>query len=314
MRFPSATGLAFALMGAFCFGVVTPLVQLAAAPLGTFTTSALLCAGAATFALFTTAFQGTDPPVQLWHAPRLLVVALLGSVCAPALLVYGLARTNGVEACLLMNCESVFTAALGLVILRERLGWRFVFGVSAITVGAMFLMGESAANSQSETIGLVAIAASTFAWALDNVLARQLAECDPAEVVFGKCTIGALVCAAIALATEPVPESRTALAAVFLCGVFGYGATERMYLLSQRYIGVARTSSVFGVAPFFGAVVALAIGAPIGFVWVGAGCLMAIGVMIHATESAPAPADDPLPEPELAVNPAAIDPEHRVAR
>ena len=59
----------------------------------------------------------------------------------------------------------------------------------------------------------------------------------------------------------------------------------RLYLLGQRNVGAARTASVFSVAPFFGAVVALAMGQRGNMTSIAiAAVLLAAGVFLQATE------------------------------
>jgi hypothetical protein len=57
------------------------------------------------------------------------------------------------------------------------------------------------------------------------------------------------------------------------------------YLRAQRAVGSARTASVFGVAPFIGAAVAVALGAPWPHpIFALVAALMAVGLWLHATE------------------------------
>lgn len=52
-----------------------------------------------------------------------------------------------------------------------------------------------------------------------------------------------------------------------------------------RSLGTARTGAYFSVAPFFGAILALALGDPAAPPLLIAGGLMAIGIWLHLTES-----------------------------
>ncbi|MEO7938143.1 MAG: EamA/RhaT family transporter, partial [Burkholderiaceae bacterium] len=66
----------------------------------------------------------------------------------------------------------------------------------------------------------------------------------------------------------------------------GYGLSLRLYLLAQREFGAGRTGSVFAFAPFIGALGALALGDR-SSTWMMAvgGALMAVGVLLHLSES-----------------------------
>ncbi len=92
---------------------------------------------------------------------------------------------------------------------------------------------------------------------------RPLSELPVARVVRAKSLVGVAAALAVARPQRAAPrgERRAGLAA---CGALGYGVSLRLYLRAQQHIGAARTASVFSIAPFFGAVVALAMGARVG--------------------------------------------------
>jgi drug/metabolite transporter (DMT)-like permease len=121
-------------------------------------------------------------------------------------------------------------------------------------------------------------------WALDNALARPLADRDPASVVLAKGALGACLSGTVAWVTGDAPPRAAALAGIFACGAIGFGVSLRLYLLAQRRMGAGRTASVFAVAPFVGALVAAAMGEGASTALGGAAVLMAIGVYLHVTE------------------------------
>ena len=133
--------------------------------------------------------------------------------------------------------------------------------------------------------GIAAVAAATLAWAADNTLTRPLAEREPLEVVAGKGLLGGAFTGLIALgAGEPMPGASAALA-LLAAGATGYGLSLRLYLLAQRRMGAGRTGSVFALAPFIGAAVAVAAGERVPGGWtIAAAGLFAAGVVLHVTE------------------------------
>ncbi len=81
-----------------------------------------------------------------------------------------------------------------------------------------------------------------------------------------------------------MPPLREALA-LLACGATGYGASLRLYLGAQRAMGAARTGSVFAVAPFVGAALAIALGdRALGVATAVAAACFALGVYLHVTE------------------------------
>ena len=66
-------------------------------------------------------------------------MALLGGVAGPALLVYGLERTDAVRASLLLTLEAPLTALLAAALFREYVSGRVWLAVTFITMGAAAL-------------------------------------------------------------------------------------------------------------------------------------------------------------------------------
>lgn len=280
---PITTGVLLAIAAAASFGVTTPLVQRFGVDIGPFTTAGLLYAGAAGLALVV-GRGATETPVNRGHLPRLALVALFGGFIAPVLLVLGLKATSGTHASLLLNLEAVFTVALGAAIHREPVGRRVVAAVIVIALGGA-VVSASPGNGSATLPGGLLIAGATLGWALDNTLSRPLSEVDPGSVVAGKGAIGAVLSVAVAFARHESLPTLTAALGILACGAFGYGGSLRLYLRAQRVLGSARTGSVFAVAPFLGAIVALALGEPFGgWATAAGGLLMAVGVYLHLTE------------------------------
>jgi drug/metabolite transporter (DMT)-like permease len=296
-------GVLLALAAAASFGVTIPLVQLAQSPafggrgaheVGAFWTAALLYVGAAIGA-FPSRKPDREARLRSSDAARLVIVAILGAVIAPLALAWGLKHASGSSASLLLTLEAAFTIALGRLLYREHVGRRVTIAAALIGAGAVALVFERGAL-RAEGIGLVAIAVATLGWALDNALARPLADRDPGSVVLGKSLLGASLSLAIAFVVTPDarPPIRVAVALIG-CGALGFGMSLRLYLRAQRALGAARTASVFAFAPFVGAIVATVLGAAPTPALALAAVLMSVGVWLHATERhAHAHAHEPL--------------------
>jgi drug/metabolite transporter (DMT)-like permease len=280
---PIVSGGALALASAVTFGATTPLVQRFGHGVGPFTTAALLYGGAALVSSVRTGAR--DARLRRSDAGRVVTVALLGAVAAPMAFAWGLQRTSGVTAALLLNLEAVFTVLLARLVWREPIGARVGIAVSAMVAGGALLVFDGRAASIAAGWGALAVAAATLAWAADNVVGRPLADRDPTQVVLAKGALGAALSLGIAAALgEPWPAWTNA-AALAACGAVGYGLSLRLYLRAQRVVGAARTGSIFAAAPFLGAAMAWLMGArDVGLATVGAGALCAVGVALHLTE------------------------------
>ncbi len=285
MTRPIARGTALALMAAGLFGATAPIVKHFGVGVGAFSTASLLYTGA----LLGTGRPrrgGTDAAVTRQHAPRLLLVALLGAALAPTCLVWGIQHVGALTSSLLLNLEAVFTVALAWGIHGEPLGRRVTIASSLMLVGAMILGVRGVAVGQGELLGGLAVTLATLGWALDNTLTRPLSDLDPSAVVFWKALLGALLSALAAVVTkERWPSTSLSTLALLACGAMGYGVSLRFYLLAQRVIGTARTGSLFASGPLMGAALAFAAGERQQAPWIlAASGLFGLAVWLHATE------------------------------
>jgi hypothetical protein len=74
------------------------------------------------------------------------------------------------------------------------------------------------------------------------------------------------------------------VASALVVGFLTYGVSLTLFVVSLRHLGTARTGAYFSLAPFLGAVLAIAMGEPVTFPLLIAGVLMMIGIWLHLTE------------------------------
>ncbi|HET6280074.1 MAG TPA: EamA family transporter [Polyangia bacterium] len=284
---PIRRGIGFAILAALFFGVTVPFLKLAGAGSGTWASASLLYLGAAAGGGLVLAIRRRPPGMSLIKGRagrRLLAVAVLGAVCAPALLILGVKRTDAATTSLLLTLEMPFTLVLARLFFREHLGRRATVAAIVVAGGSLLLAGRPP-GGDTGLAGVVFVAAATLAWALDNVISRTLADHDPLAVVALKGLLGGGISAAVAAASGELFPGATLGAALFVIGAVGFGLSLQLYLRAQTLVGAARTASVFAAAPFVGSVVSLALGSP----WPGwhfpvAAGLLVVGVALHVSE------------------------------
>lgn len=286
IRWPALRGGLLALLAAALFGVSTPLVQRFGVGIGPFETAALLYAGAAIVGALSRRPADREARLARGDAGRLLAMACFGAVLGPVALAWGLQRTSGTSASLMLTLEAAFTALLAWRLYGETMDRRVWAAMLLLVTGGAVLVLDQARSAQAQSWGLLAVLLATAAWGVDNTLSRALAERDPSQVVMAKATLGASASAALGWATgEALPAAIPALA-LLLVGATGYGLSLRFYLLAQRAFGAARTGSVFAFAPFIGAGLAVLLGdRSAGWLMAGGGALMMAGVVLHLAES-----------------------------
>jgi drug/metabolite transporter (DMT)-like permease len=284
---PALRGGLTALLAAVLFGASTPLVQRFGAGIGSFTTAALLYAGAALVGALLRRPVEREARVARGDASRLVLMALSGAVIGPVALAWALQRTSGAAASLMLTLEAVFTAVLARLCYGETLDRRVGLALALLTLGGAALVQDrvGAGADAAPVLGLLAVVLATAAWGLDNTLSRAVADRDPGQVVMLKGALGAAATGLLALGFgEPMP-SMTAALALLGVGASGYGLSLRFYLLAQRSFGAARTGSVFAFAPFVGAALAFAMGERGASAWMLAGAgLMLAGIVLHLLE------------------------------
>jgi drug/metabolite transporter (DMT)-like permease len=254
--------------------------------LGAFSTAALLYAGAAFVALWMRQPVELEAKLKRSDLPRLLAMAGFGAVIGPVALAWGLQRTSGASASLMLTLEALFTVVLAWRLYGESMDKRVATAMLLLLAGGIALVADQGLAGNAQLLGLLAVLAATAAWGLDNTLSRGVADRDPAQVVIVKSALGASASTLLAvLFGEPVPGLYAALA-LLAVGAIGYGLSLRFYLLAQRAFGAARTGSVFAFAPFIGAMGAFAFGdRSMGWIMLAAGVLMLAGVVLHLMES-----------------------------
>ena len=281
-----------ALVSALLFGVSTPLAKVLVAQVPPVALAGLLYLGAGVgllglrWAMGHVRGPGTPRESAITGADWVWLAGaiLAGGVIAPVLLMVGLQHTQGSTAALLLNLEGVFTALLAWFVFHENVDRRVATGFFLIA-GAGVLLSWEGAPSTGLPLGVLAVLAACFAWALDNNLTQRVSGCDPLQIAGLK----GLVAGSINLATASflgwTPPSVAVLLGALCVGFLGYGVSLSLFVWALRHLGTARTGAYFSVAPFFGAATAVLIFSefPNTLFWIAA-ALMAIGVWLHVTE------------------------------
>jgi drug/metabolite transporter (DMT)-like permease len=200
------------------------------------------------------------------------------------LLMFGLSGMPASGTSLLLNAEGVFTALLAWFAFRENFDRRIALGMLAIVAGALVLSwpGEARFGALWPTL---AVLGACLAWGVDNNLTRKVSLADATWVAMVKGLAAGSVNLAIALALGASLPLLRLLGGAAVLGFFAYGISLTLFVLALRHLGSARTGAYFSVAPFFGAILAVALlGEPVTPGLLGAGALMALGVWLHLSE------------------------------
>src|SRR5690606_18594647 len=122
----------------------------------------------------------------------------------------------------------------------------------------------------------LAVLGACLCWGLDNNLTRKIALADATWLAAVKGSVAGPVNLALAFALGATLPAAWSIAAAMGVGLLAYGLSLALFIIALRHVGTARAGAYFSVAPFFGAVVAVAMGEPITVPLVVAAALMAV--------------------------------------
>lgn len=277
-------GVLAALTAALLFGAGTPFSKLLLNAVSPWLLAGLMYIGSG-IGLTVYRVIITAPAVRLPRQEALWFAGAIaaGGVVGPVLLMYGLTKTPASGASLLLNAEGVFTALLAWFAFKENFDRRIALGMLAIVAGAGVLSWQGDASFAGLWPSL-ALLGACFAWGIDNNLTRKVSLSDITWIASIKGLVAGSVNLALAFlfgaSLPPWPN----LVGAMVVGFLSYGVSLALFVVGLRLLGTARTGAYFSVAPFVGAVIALAFGEPLTLPLVFAGALMAFGVWLHLIE------------------------------
>jgi len=252
-----------ALAAAALFGASTPLAKLLLQGVSPLMLAGLLYLGSGIGLLMIRLVSGLvtprnhgEPGIQRRDYPWLAAAVLLGGVCAPVLLMWGLNGSTAAGASLLLNLEGVFTALVAAALFREAVGLRVWLATFIMLAGALLLSYDPALAMRLSPHSL-AVAAACLLWACDNNLTRKISANDPMTIAIVKGMVAGVVNIGLAWAVEPATPAATVIAGAMLLGLFSYGISLVMFIYALRHLGSARASAHFSTAPFMGATISI---------------------------------------------------------
>lgn len=277
-------GVQAAIAAAILFGAGTPFAKVLLENASPWLLAGLLYTGSG-IGLMAWRLIRRAPRVRITRreATPLVGAVFFGGLVAPVLLMLGLANMPASGASLLLNAEAVFTATLAWFVFRENFDRRIALGMVAIVTGAVVLSVPSGANFGSPWPAL-AILGACLCWGLDNNLTRKVALNDATWLAAVKGSVAGPINLILAFLLGATLPSVWVITGAMTIGLFAYGVSLALFIVGMRHIGTARTGAYFSIAPFFGALIAIAMGEPVTWPLAIAGGLMGIGVWLHLTE------------------------------
>jgi len=179
-------------------------------------------------------------------------------IAAPIFLMIGIRLGNASDASLLGNFEIVATAMIALLLFKEKVSRKLWMAIALITVSSIILSVDGKSEF-SFSYGSIFVLLATLCWGMENNCTRSISDKSTYEIVTLKGLGSGTGSYVVALVMgEKLPEAKY----IFFAGVLGfvaYGLSIFTYIRAQRYLGAAKTSAFYAIAPFIGAALAFAL-------------------------------------------------------
>lgn len=198
-----------------------------------------------------------EKPLTRKDLPYTIGMVVL-DIAAPIFLMIGLTRTTAANASLLNNFEIVATSVIALCIFKEAISKRLWAAIVLVTISSIVLSVKDM-SSFSFSFGSIFVLLACVCWGFENNCTRMISNKDPLQIVvikgFGS-GIGSLV---IAFALGEYIPNGIYVICTLLLGFVAYGLSIFFYIYAQRYLGAAKTSAYYALAPFIGVALSLVI-------------------------------------------------------
>lgn len=175
-------------------------------------------------------------------------------ILAPIFLMVGLTKTTSSNASLLNNFEIVATAVIASFVFKEAIGRRMWVAISLITTASIILSVEDM-SSFNFSMGSIFIIGACLCWGFENNCTRMLSLKDPFQIVVIKGFGSGLGSLLISFLLREYTYDYFYIMLTLILGFVAYGLSIYFYILAQRELGAARTSSFYATAPFIGVLI-----------------------------------------------------------
>jgi len=274
------------LLSGLLFGCATPLSKILLSQMNGFELAGFLYIGAAlTFLPYFIKHSKNEINALKKTKKKINIIGIIlfGGLIGPLLLMIGLKTSSSMSVSIWLNMELVATAILGVLIFKDNLEIKGWIGV-VFTLGAGILVSLQETNSGLFS-GLFVIGAC-ICWAIDNHLTAIVDEVSPQTVTMIKGTFGGITNLIIGLVLSNGNISFHLIPFALLIGVFSYGLSIVLYVISAQNLGATRSQILFSTGPFWGIITAaIFLSEPFHFLVVISMVLLAIGIYLTSTAS-----------------------------
>lgn len=263
MKINKKTATFFAILAAALYAVNFPFSKLLLKEIPTTMMAAFLYLGAGFGLSIVGLIQNKigilldEQPINKNDLPYTIGMVVL-DIAAPIFLMVGLSMTTAANASLLNNFEIVATSVIALFIFKETISKKLWLAIALVTVSSIILSIEDI-SSFSLSFGSMFVLLACVCWGFENNCTRMLSSKNPLQIVVIKGLFSGFGSLIIALLIGEKVSNIWYIAVAMLLGFVAYGLSIFFYILAQRKLGAAKTSTYYAIAPFIGVILSFAI-------------------------------------------------------
>ena len=254
MKNDSLKGIVFAVFAALFYSINIPFSKILLCYVSeTFLASFLyLGAGVGVLIMYFFKFKTEPKSERLIKSdiPYTIAMVVL-DIIAPILLMLGVNMGTASNASLLGNFEIVATTLIALLIFKEKVSIKLWIGILLVLLSCYILSFVDESSFQF-SIGSLFVILAALCWGLENNCTKKISNKSTYQIVTikGLCSGGGSFIISLIL-NETIPEFKY-IALSMLLGFVAYGLSIFTYIKAQKYIGAAKTSAFYSIAPFIG--------------------------------------------------------------
>ncbi len=247
-----------AILAAVLYGISTPVSKVLLRKLPPTLMAALLYLGAGIGMFFVVSVQRLEHKDKSENLTRndcpFVIGMVLLDILAPILLMISLTMTSAESVSLLNNFEIVATTLIAYLIFKEKISRKLWIAIIFVSIASVVL-SISDIESFSFSLGSLLALSATICWGLENNFTRMLSVKNPLHIVVIKGIGSGLGSLIIAYFIKELSFDLIYIIFALVLGFFAYGLSIYFYISAQRYLGAAKTSAFYAIAPFVGVIV-----------------------------------------------------------
>ncbi len=180
-----------------------------------------------------------------------VVLMIVLDIAAPILLMTAISMSNAASVSLINNFEIVATALIALVFFKEKISPKLWLGI-ALVLSASVILSIDFENGVDFNMGSLFALLACLCWGLENNSTRKISDKNTFQITILKGVFSGVGSIIVALILQEKIGDYLYILYALLLGFVSYGLSVFLYVKAQKYLGAAKTSAFYAVAPFIG--------------------------------------------------------------